>query len=350
VRNVLRLCIPKSRIHDSLNSRERPSSLMGNRFEEGAMIMVQKEQRRLGRGLSTIVSSTVGQIDQGGAASGLRGLEVPEAVHEPKRSAKLMTIDVDRIRDNPCQPRKRFDEAGIASLAASIRQHGTLQPIVVRPAVDGFELVAGERRLRAAKVAGIRELPAIVRTANDEQLLELALVENIQREDLNPVERAKAYRSLHLQHGLSHEEIADRVGEDRSTVANYIRLLALPDEALGLLEDGSMTTGHAKAILTIADIGRQRLVISQIIRQGWSVRRLEQEVAALRGRPECDRPKRELRPAVKELQQRLAEATGLKVSIKEGRRRHTGRIIIEYNSLDDFQRMVDRLGAEEEIV
>lgn len=312
--------------------------------------MVQKEQRRLGRGLSSIVSSTVGQLDQNEAASNLRGLSPQEVDQEPQRHAKLLTISVDRIRDNPCQPRKRFDETAIASLARSIQEHGTLQPIVVRPAADGFELVAGERRLRAAKIAGIRELPAIVRTANDEQLLELALVENIQREDLNPVERARAYRSLHLQHGLSHDEIAARVGEDRSTVANYIRLLALPEEALGLLEDGGMTTGHAKAILTIEDKQRQYLLISQLIRQGWSVRRLEQEVAALRGQPELDRPKPEPRPAVRELEQRLAEATGLKVSIKEGRRRHTGRIVIEYNSLDDFQRMMACLGAAEETV
>jgi ParB family chromosome partitioning protein len=242
------------------------------------------------------------------------------------------------------QPRRTFDDAAIASLAESIRQRGTLQPILVRPAEGGFELIAGERRLRAAQLAGVHELPAIVRAARDEELLELALIENIQREDLNPVERARAYQSLAEKYRLSHEDIAKKTGEDRATVTNYVRLLSLCDQVLELLANGAVSTGHAKALAGITDYSLQFNLATKAASGKWSVRQVEAAVAKAKSPGVITRPA-ESRPTVKDLEVRLAASLGMRVRIKEGRKRHSGRVIIDYYNLDDFERITARLGV-----
>jgi ParB family chromosome partitioning protein len=301
----------------------------------------------MGRGLSSLVPT---DLMREGAAIGIASPVSPvfDRVRGIPTVNRLMSIPVEAIRNNPLQPRKTFDEAGLASLAASLRDRGTLQPIVVRPSEGGYELVAGERRLRAARIAGLLELPAIVRSTGDGELLELALIENIQRTDLNAVERARAYRVLHETHGLSHEEIARRMGEDRATVSNYIRLLSLPEEILDMLVDSQLSMGHARALLGCIDLKTQLSLASKSVSGGWSVRRVEQEIAGAAGAADPATAQREVRPAVRDLEERLSASVGAKVHINEGRRRHSGRIVIEYASLDEFQRIAAMLGVDDD--
>jgi ParB family transcriptional regulator, chromosome partitioning protein len=303
-----------------------------------------KDQKRLGRGLSSLVAPDLMREEM--AIPPSPATTVPmDRVRGLQAVNRLMMIAVGSVRNNPTQPRKAFDEVGLAALADSIRDRGALQPIVVRPAEGGYELVAGERRLRAARMAGLAELPAIVRATRDEEMLELALVENVQRADLNAVERGRAYRVLHEEHGLSHEEIGRRMGEDRATVSNYIRLLALPAEILDMVAAGTVDMGHARAILACKDIQVQLSLVSRVVGEGWSVRRLEKEIAQM-GAASAVRPReRQVRPAVKDLEDRLSAGIGARVHIREGRRRHSGKIIIEYGSLDEFQRIAAALGV-----
>ncbi|HVP12387.1 MAG TPA: ParB/RepB/Spo0J family partition protein [Phycisphaerae bacterium] len=305
---------------------------------------MSKDQKRLGRGLSSLMAPSVTREGITLTAPPATG-RMLEGVRGLPSVNRLTVIPVDAVRSNPAQPRKTFDEASLASLAASLRERGTLQPIVVRPAGDGYELVAGERRLRAARLAGLTELPAIVRSTGDDEMLELALVENIQRTDLNAVERARGYRSMQEVYGLSQEEIGNKMGEDRATVANYIRLLGLPPEVLEMVADGRIGMGHARALLGCKDIHTQLSLVSRLLQEGWSVRRLEREVAHPRSPAESSTKQGAARPAVKDLAERLSAALGAKVHIKEGRRRHSGRIIIEYTSLDEFQRIAALLGV-----
>ena len=261
---------------------------------------------------------------------------------------RLLMIHVERIRQNPMQPRKEFDPDLLATLADSLRRRGALQPVVVRAVGDGYELVAGERRLRAARLAELSEIPAIVRSVPDDQLLELALVENIHRADLNPVERARAYQMLHQKHALSHEEIGARVGEDRATVTNYIRLLSLHEDVLEMVAKGELTAGHAKAILGSSDRNAQRQFAHQIVRESWSVRRAEAEISQASKKSKGEKIKAEKRPAVVDMEHRLKAAVGTRVSILEGRRRNAGKLVIEYYNLDDFERITKLLGVDAE--
>jgi ParB family chromosome partitioning protein len=252
------------------------------------------------------------------------------------------------IRRNPRQPRKVFDETALGSLVESIRSKGTLQPIVVRPADGGYELIAGERRLRAATAAGLAEIPAIVRAAGDDEMLELALIENLQRQDLNPVERAKAYRQMRDLYSCTDEIVAQRTGEDRATVANYIRLLTLPADVLDLVESGQLSAGHAKAITNIEDKQSLINISLRAAKEGWSVRQIEAAAAQAKAGKGPGAAKRETRPAVRDLEERLTNALATPVTIQEGRRRHTGRIVIQFRALEDFERIVAKLGLKPE--
>lgn len=309
---------------------------------------MSKDQRRLGRGLSSIISTDLTE-KHGTSAS---GVVQPDRPHfGPTAVSRLATIPIDRIRPNPLQPRKGFDEAQLRSLAASIKEKGTLQPVVVRPSDPGYELVAGERRLRAAKIAGVTEIPAIVRDVKDEDILELALIENIQREDLNPVDRAMGYKTLMVRFSLSADQIASRTGEDRTTVVNYMRLLELEADVLKMLAGGELTMGHARSILGIKDKKSQIYVAKQVLARGWSVRQTESAVARIReGRSTETKPDELPRAAVAEMMQRLTEALGCRVIIKEGKRRHSGRVVIEYRNLEAFDRICSALGVSPESV
>lgn len=196
-------------------------------------------------------------------------------------------------------------------------------------------------------MAGLESIPAVVRPVKDDDLLELALIENIQREDLNPVERALAYRNLSTRHNLSHEEIASRMGEDRATVSNYIRLLDLNPEVLQMVSAGQLSMGHARSLLSISDKSYRLSLATRVVSEGWSVRQVETAVKNATSNV-VKSPAKEVkaRPAVADMERRLTDALGTRVLIKEGRRRHSGKITIEYYSLDDFERVTGRLGVE----
>jgi ParB family chromosome partitioning protein len=213
----------------------------------------------IGRGLAAILAVS----DQTGATEGVR--ELP----------------VDLIAPNPRQPRRRMDEDALQALVGSLAERGVLQPVLVRPKAGGYELIAGERRWRAAKLAGIERVPALVRPADEAQTLELALIENMAREDLNPVEEARACAALVEELGLTQEEIGRRVGRSRVAVANLLRLLDLPDEALAMLEDGRLSEGHGRALLMASDHGARRRLARAAAREGWSVRTTERRARAV---------------------------------------------------------------------
>lgn len=315
--------------------------------------MTKPTKSRLGRGLSSLIRTDIAipETEPMGDRQPHRGETGSAQNRESDAGTQggLMEIPIEKIRTNPAQPRKVFDKERLAALAESLKTRGALQPIVVRPIQGGYELVAGERRLRASKLAGLKAIPVVVRAIDDEELLEVALVENVQRENLNPVEKARAYRQLSQKHGLSHDDIASRMGEDRTSVSNTIRLLGLSDPCLDLLSEGSLSVGHAKVLLSVPEHTRQIKLANQVIREGWSVRRTEKEAAASNqsenlGAKQGKKPS--IRPAVREMQEQLATALGTKVQIREGRRKHSGRIMIEYYNLDDFERILRAAGVE----
>lgn len=313
------------------------------------------QPKRLGRGLSSLISTDIQRENIPPSPIGIDSQAEQKAETGPSGPAtrpaqQLQMVPVESIRTNPSQPRKVFDEAAIEGLSRSLKDRGALQPIVVRRSGSGFELVAGERRLRAARKAGLNEMPAVIRAVGDAEMLELALIENIQRADLGAVERARAYKALADRNGLTHEQIAEKMGEDRATVTNYLRLLSLAPAVLERIEDNSLNMGHARALLGLSDPRRQVELAERAAKEGWSVRRVETEVRRLvdaakqggRKEPEL------VRPAAADAARRLTEALGTRVEVREGRRRHTGRLVIEYYSLDDFERITQRLGLSSE--
>jgi ParB family transcriptional regulator, chromosome partitioning protein len=250
-------------------------------------------------------------------------------------------ISTSRIRSNPRQPRKRFDPEGLASLTASIAEHGVLQPILVTETIDGYQLVAGERRLRAAQAAGLDRIPAVVRQLADRDQLELALVENLQREDLDPLETADAYRQLIEEFGLSQDDVATRVGRARSTVANTLRLLELAPGVQAAVADGRLTEGHGRALGGLATELQDR-VLDSVIGQELSVRQTEELVRRLREpKPEAVEPTHRSDPELERVEEDLRRALGTKVSLARSRR--GGRIVIEYYSDEELGRLYERL-------
>jgi ParB family chromosome partitioning protein len=253
-------------------------------------------------------------------------------------------IAVARIRPNPYQPRRHFDAAELATLTASIREHGVLQPILVTAAVDGYELVAGERRLRAAIAAGLERIPAIVRQLDDRSRLEIALIENLQREDLDPIEAAQGFRRLIDEFGFTHERLAASVGRARSTVANTLRLLDLAPAVQTAVIDRRLTEGHARALGGLS-VEHQEHVLSTVVDQDLSVRQTEELVRRLRQpKPAPATPsslERRLDPDLERLEEDLRRALGTKVSL--ARARKGGRIVIEYYSDEELGRLYERL-------
>lgn len=280
-----------------------------------------------------------------GLGRGLGAL-IPEV--GPVDREQIQELPLERIRPNPRQPRKEFAPEALAELAASIREHGVVQPVLVRPVDGGYELVAGERRWRAARAAGLERIPAVVRDISPAKAMEIALIENLQREDLNPVEQAEAYRTLLEEHGLSHEELARRLGKSRPQITNTLRLLQLPRPVQALVASGALSVGHAKVLLGVEDPQRQEQLAARASQDGLSVRALEQEVERLRTRPaptRGGRPRREGRertdPELVALEARLRERFGTPVRIHPGQPR--GRIEIHYFGDEDLARLIDAL-------
>lgn len=249
-------------------------------------------------------------------------------------------IALSHLTANPFQPRHAMGPQELSGLVDSIRRHGVLQPIVVRPSAGGFEVVAGERRWRAAEAAGLSTIPAVVRTLTDQEALELALVENLQREDLNPMERARAYRRLMQEFGLTQEEIAERVGKSQPSIANALRLLNLPAPIQVSLEAGRMTEGHARAILSAGSEAAMLRLWERVERRGLSVRETEQLARAAISREIRRRPTAR-DPQLRSIQQDLSRRYGTRVSVDGTRTR--GKLAFEYYSEEDLQRLLDLL-------
>lgn len=266
----------------------------------------------------------------------------PEAPSAPPgtEGAYISEVDIDRVRPNPRQPRERFDEPALERMAASLVERGMLQPLVVRRTGQDFELIAGERRWRAAQRAGWHRVPVVIRDADQMEALELALVENLQREDLNPVEEARAYEMLSEEAGLSQEQIAERVGRERSTVTNYLRLLRLPEQVQALLVDGELSMGHARALLGLDKATAQIRLAEAAVAGGWSVRQTEAQVRAERRGGPATKGAAARDPDTVAAEEKLGRALGTGVRIR-GRER--GRIEIRFTSLEELDRLYELL-------
>lgn len=257
----------------------------------------------------------------------------------PKKEETLMEIDIERIIPNESQPRKDFPEESLKELAQSIKQKGVLQPIVVSRVGDGtFRIVAGERRWRAARIAGLEKIPAIIKDIKDEEAAEIALIENIQREDLDPVEIALCLEKLLRDFNITQEELSKRIGKDRATIANYLRILRLPDKIKEYLRQGILTMGHAKAIASVEDSQKQIEIAEEVIKRSLSVRQTEQIVRNLgRVKKKID----EKIPEIKELEDSLSSELGTKVKIYHKGKK--GRLEIFYSSLDELDGILQRI-------
>lgn len=278
-----------------------------------------KTRRALGRGLSALIPDTA-----------------------PPSSEKPSEADLDRLTPSSAQPRTVLDEPKLEQLARSIRGSGVIQPIVVRRSDgDRFEIVAGERRWRAAQMAGLLRVPIVVRDVPDDKLLETALVENVQREDLNPIEEGEAYRRLIDERGMTQETVAAAVGKDRATIANYARLLSLPPEVRADVAAGALAMGHARALLSLAEADAQRRVAREVVAAGLSVRETEALVKKLASPPSPSPKEAEADVHTQAAQDRLRVVLGTRVRIvRKGRK---GRIEIDFGSEDELQRLFERL-------
>jgi ParB family chromosome partitioning protein len=274
-----------------------------------------------------------------------RGLGALIPGGSPSERKGVMNLGIEEIRPNKAQPRRHFDDAHIAELADSIRSKGVLLPLIVRRAAEGYVLVAGERRWRAAQKAGLRELPVMVREVTEKEAFEIALIENIQREDLNPVEEAEAYKRLIEEHGLTQEELAARVGKDRSTVANALRLLRLPDGIKQAIVAGQLSMGHARALLAIADEGDLRKAAARVIAENLSVRAAEALVQRLKSK-RLPKQKRDGHGGtqVRHLVEKLQRKLGAKVELKD--KGGSGTLEIRYGSLQELDRVLAAILGE----
>lgn len=269
----------------------------------------------------------------------------------PPDNDEIRDIEIDLIRPGHQQPRTTFDQGRLEELAQSIRTSGIIQPLLVRPRGGLFELVAGERRWRAAQLAGLAKIPAIIREIPDEKLLELALIENIQRQELNPIEEANAYRRLIESLSLTQEQVAQRVGRDRTFVTNYLRILKLPSEIQLLLENEKLSFGHARALLGLADLILQRRYAQKIVKHNWSVRETERRIKhASEERPLTS--KRALKPEdpnVRSAEAKLRRRLGTQVRILPAKVGSAGKIELEYYSAADLDRLYSILMSGQEM-
>ncbi|HUI73239.1 MAG TPA: ParB/RepB/Spo0J family partition protein [Spirochaetia bacterium] len=264
------------------------------------------------------------------------------------QASSVQEVAIRDLRQNPEQPRQAFRESSLKELADSIRQKGVLQPVLVEEDDDGsYVIVAGERRVRAARLAGLERVPVVIRQFTANEKLEIALIENVQREDLSPLEEARAYKRLMELGSLSQEQVAQKVGKDRSTVANTIRLLKLPGEVQAALEEGAISAGHARAILMLVNVADQAVLLRRMVDRGLSVRQAEEMASALNRGKKGDRSRSAPKPAerlpdIRELEGKLMERLGTKVEVKGTSRK--GRIEISYFNDEDLERILQIIG------
>ncbi len=295
------------------------------------MTMADKRRPALGRGMAALLSNAPAPVS------------AVTSIAAPGRA--VLQLPVEAIERSASQPRKRFDEKLLEELAASIREHGVVEPILVRREGGRYRILAGERRWRAAQRAGLKEIPALVRVANDREAFELALVENIQRADLNAIEEAEAYDVLVKEHGLTQEALAARVGKERSTVANALRLLKLPEDVRDLVRGGELEMGHARALLGLEQPDAIRRAAQRAVRERLSVRATEALVRSLAGggAAKAHTGPQET-PATRDLAQRLQRRLGARCRVLP-RTEVAGKLEIEYTSLDELDGILARIGA-----
>ena len=286
------------------------------------------KKKSLNKGLSEIfgqnIDSFINDISEG----------------DQRHTEGAVEIAIDNIRPNPYQPRKAFDEQGLEELAASIKENGVFQPVLVRESLGSYELVAGERRLRASKLAGKTRIPAIVVSFDDKQMMEVSLLENIQRKDLTPIEEASAYEQLIRKFGYTQEELAKRLGKSRTNVTNQLRLLNLPDKVKKMVDEGRLSYGQARTLLAVTDEEEMLKIAEKTVKEGLSVRQLEKL---------CSKPNKTKKPVqvtvdpfVEDVRTRMQRKFGTKVEIQNR------SIIIRYNDTDDLNRILDIMGVIEE--
>lgn len=284
---------------------------------------------------------------KGGLGRGINAL-FSDFTEEKEVDEKVIELQLSEIRPNPYQPRKTFDEENLNDLAESIRKNGVFQPIIVRKSsVMGYEIIAGERRFRASKLAGKEKIPAIVRAIDDEQMMEVAVLENLQREDLSPLEEAQAYSTLMENLHITQSELSERLGKSRPYIANYLRLLDLPTPVKQMLQDGSLSMGQARTLLALKDRSKVVDLAKKTIKENYTVRQLEQIVNEMNGTKKIKKDKKKsLSPYLRQSQDRLQEKLGTKVAIKANEKTGKGKIEINYLSTEDFNRILDVLNIE----
>ncbi len=303
---------------------------------------VMTSKKVLGRGLGAFFPDYEEKENES-KSEGQNGGKESLYIDPGKRVNTVLNVPLQNIRPNPHQPRKEFDEERLEELAGSIREHGLIQPITVRYIGEKrFELISGERRLRASKQAGIKKIPAYIREANDEEVISFALVENIQREDLNPVEVAHGYQRLIDELNFTQAQVAEKVGKSRTTVTNMLRLLQLPPFIQAALRDQTISTGHARAIINIDNKEQQKQVFEKVLERNYSVRQTEQAVRALnKNQPKKQSKKQtqQYRPMFNEISGRLRRTLSTKVHIKP--KKNGGEIRIEFYSDDELERLIE---------
>lgn len=289
--------------------------------------MASKNKKGLGRGINALFAD----FDE-----------------EKEADEKVEELQLDEIRPNPYQPRKNFDEENLKDLSDSIRKNGVFQPIIVRKSsVMGYEIIAGERRFRASKLAGKDSIPAIVRAIDDEQMMEVAVLENLQREDLSPLEEAEAYSTLMKNLKITQSELSERLGKSRPYIANYLRLLDLPRKVKAFVQDGKLSMGQARTLLALKDKDKLVELAKKTVKENYTVRQLEQIVNDMNGKRKVKKDrKKKLSPYLLQSQDRLQEKFGTKVAIKANEKTGKGKIEINYLSTEDFNRILDVLNIE----
>lgn len=278
----------------------------------------------------------------GGLGKGLSAIFIENDTENSNEAVTLRIADIEPNRD---QPRKEFDEQALAELSQSIMQHGVLQPILVRPLpLGGYQIVAGERRYRASRMAGLTEIPAVIRELSDNETMELALIENLQREDLSPIEEAKGYKTLIDTYSMSQEQVAQTVGKSRPAVANTMRLLLLPDDVIELVENGDISSGHARALLSLEDKALMSNVADEIVKKNLTVRQVEKMVKDLLKQPQERTRKVKQKPSYfSEVELALSEYLGNKVVVTPSKDGKGGTLAIDFYSLEELKDLANKL-------
>jgi ParB family chromosome partitioning protein len=316
-------------------------------LKEGANMTPKNKEKpkHLGRGLESLLGPIINTVEENMGISAAS--ETVKSIPDKDLYKNIAELSLDDIAPNPYQPRQTWNDQQLHDLASSIRENGIIQPITVRQKGDKYEIVAGERRFRAAEIAGLQKIPAMIRTTTDSEMLALALVENIHRADLNPIEKAKAYQSFMKTFNLTQEQASQKLGQDRSVVANYIRLLNLPSEVKQMLIDGSLDMGHARAILALPTDDLQKRLANRALAGRLSVREVERLVRlALTAGDERKQKQIIEKPAhIKDLEEKIRSRLGTKVNIQARKNGQRGRIIIDFYSLDEFDNIAQMLGV-----